>query len=106
MAMNPTIKQLWIAALRSGEYKQANGFLYQPNNSTYEPAYCCLGVLCVVQGADLSKALSNGGIRLNTKVTPEEYRAGMNEHEQETLADINDRGSDFNAIADYIEQNL
>lgn len=42
--MNPTVKAAWIAALRSGEYKQGYGKL-RTNYST-EKEYCCLGVLC------------------------------------------------------------
>lgn len=38
--MNADIKQLWIAALRSGEYQQAHGQLRDGDS------YCCLGVLC------------------------------------------------------------
>lgn len=38
--MNPRIKQLWIDALRSGEYPQARGALKTVSG------YCCLGVLC------------------------------------------------------------
>jgi hypothetical protein len=38
--MNPDIKAKWIAALRSGEYKQATGRLRRGD------AFCCLGVLC------------------------------------------------------------
>lgn len=38
--MNPLIKAKWVAALRSGNYKQGAGFLRQGNN------FCCLGVLC------------------------------------------------------------
>lgn len=38
--MNPVIKQKWVEALRSGEYKQGEGMLKSPSNK-----YCCLGVL-------------------------------------------------------------
>ncbi len=38
--MNPEIKQRWIAALRSGEIKQAKG------NLRTDEGMCCLGVLC------------------------------------------------------------
>lgn len=38
--MNPRVKQLWIEALRSGKFKQAQGRLKTENG------YCCLGVLC------------------------------------------------------------
>lgn len=38
--MNPGVKKKWVAALRSGKYKQTIG-----NLKTSE-GYCCLGVLC------------------------------------------------------------
>ncbi len=38
--MNQEIKQKWVAALRSGEYKQGQGEL------NGDGGYCCLGVLC------------------------------------------------------------
>jgi hypothetical protein len=38
--MNPKVKEKWVAALRSGKYKQARGALCK------DGAYCCLGVLC------------------------------------------------------------
>lgn len=43
--MNPEIKARWVAALRSGEYRQGDGFLriHQADDSDL---YCCLGVLC------------------------------------------------------------
>lgn len=37
--MNPDVKQKWIAALRSGDYKQTREQLRRKNS------YCCLGVL-------------------------------------------------------------
>lgn len=39
--MNPEIKAKWVAALRSGDYKQGTGVL----RSEWDE-YCCLGVLC------------------------------------------------------------
>ena len=38
--MKTDIKKLWIAALRSGKYKQGRGRLRDGNK------FCCLGVLC------------------------------------------------------------
>ena len=38
--MNPEIKAQWVAALRSGEYKQGVGYLHR------DDTFCCLGVLC------------------------------------------------------------
>jgi hypothetical protein len=39
--MNPSIKQEWLAALRSGQYKQGK---HRLQNSA--GGFCCLGVLC------------------------------------------------------------
>ena len=45
--MNPDVKALWTAALRSGDYKQGRAVLCeQLSDGTY--IYCCLGVLCDV----------------------------------------------------------
>jgi len=38
--LKPEIKQLWTAALRSGEFKQTTGMLRN------DGGMCCLGVLC------------------------------------------------------------
>lgn len=38
--MNKEVKQKWVAALRSGDYKQTQNHLQDSNG------YCCLGVLC------------------------------------------------------------
>jgi hypothetical protein len=49
--MNPEIKQQWLSALRSGEYKQAKGKLRKKKEKleqylSPEATYCCMGVLC------------------------------------------------------------
>lgn len=42
--MNPEIKEKWITALTSGEYKQGKGYMRVGDaNGGYK--YCCLGVL-------------------------------------------------------------
>lgn len=43
--MNQVIKQLWLTALESGEYKQGQYALAKDNDKG-ETRYCCLGVLC------------------------------------------------------------
>lgn len=43
--MNPRIKQLWLGALRSGEYKQAKKSLRDGTDDGPD-YFCCLGVLC------------------------------------------------------------
>jgi hypothetical protein len=42
--LDPEIKEKWVAALRSGQFKQGRGSLRNGNQ------YCCLGVLCVISG--------------------------------------------------------
>lgn len=46
--MEPELKSKWVAALRSGEYRQGKDALHK------DGAYCCIGVLCKVAGADMS----------------------------------------------------
>lgn len=48
--MNKEIKDRWLTALRSGNYKQTPGQLgIQQGDNT---AYCCLGVLCEIAVED------------------------------------------------------
>jgi hypothetical protein len=42
--MDQRIKEMWVVALRSGEYRQGHGFLRQIADG--KPLDCCLGVLC------------------------------------------------------------
>lgn len=48
--MKKEIAELWVKALRSGEYKQARGKLKVVDSSESDTSevtrYCCLGVLC------------------------------------------------------------
>lgn len=44
MKMNQEIKEKWLAALRSGKYKQGKTVL-----RSQDDCYCCLGVLCDIQ---------------------------------------------------------
>lgn len=48
VSMKLEIKERWIKALRSGEYKQGMGGLRNT-----EDEFCCLGVLCDVVKSDL-----------------------------------------------------
>lgn len=43
--MNPEVKAKWLAALRSGEYKQTTNKLHDASGEM-----CCLGVLCDLSG--------------------------------------------------------
>lgn len=43
LTMNPEIREQWVAALESGEYKQGKGWLCPVDDGNR--SYCCLGVL-------------------------------------------------------------
>lgn len=86
MTLKPEIKSKWITALRSGEYKQGTRALYNKSNNTF----CCLGVLCHVNGATMSNASC--------------YALGVSDTEQHALWILNDfDDATFPQIADYIE---
>lgn len=55
--MNPEIKQKWITALRSGDYKQGKYRLKQEANG--ETCHCCLGVLAEMVRDDEGYGISN-----------------------------------------------
>lgn len=54
--MDAQKKAEWVAALRSGEYKQGNGRLYCPD----ENSYCCLGVLAKLNGLSVEEDQDGG----------------------------------------------
>lgn len=49
--MDADLKDRWVKALRSGQYKQGRNVLYRESLGEY----CCLGVLCAVNGATLDE---------------------------------------------------
>lgn len=61
--MNDNVKK-WTAALRSGEYAQAEGVLRDSND-----AFCCLGVACDVYAKEVGGEWREGGF----------FRAGSGE---------------------------
>ena len=103
--MNKEIKQKWIEALRSGKYKQTRGKLKGRNG-----AFCCLGVLCDIQGGKWecakNKYLLDG---FYSSIPPKKLNAGIFNYAP--LVDRNDgleggRAHSFSEIADYIEEEL
>lgn len=121
MIMNQDLKEKWIKALRSGDYKQGKGYLNQNNEK-----YCCLGVLCNVYGIEwkeiqrVSGFIISGIFGLND---PDELNnlnisrvplnisneIGLTDWAQDTLINMNDRindNLDFTQIADWIEEHL
>lgn len=144
--MDKNIKEKWVAALRSGEYKQANGVLRDEWGG-----FCCLGVLCdladkeglplrvyppepdvdwsAVRAGDVPEPKNGSaaawiydeneelppesvvewaGLPTDnpTVDAPEDANAFIGNNGKTTLADLNDHGFSFSAIADIIEAQL
>lgn len=110
--MNEQVKIKWVAALRSGDYKQITSQLKD------DRGYCCLGVLC-----EISEAETKFGIPENLRETGADELlggtvlewAGLNyatgnevviEGILLPLAEHNDNGRTFLEIADAIESQL
>ncbi len=103
--MKPEIKQQWVEALRSGKFVQGDTFLQRKGK------YCCLGVLCVVQGYEPEANLplfkfGTDESPLKTSTLPDELSAGLDGEAMSELAGMNDRGWTFEAIATFIEEKL
>lgn len=107
--MDPTVKQLWLDELRSGEYQQGKGNLRAIVDGT--EGFCCLGVLCnIVQPSKWSAPLPSG-VRLHndTDGMPSGSvinTSGLSLLDAQHLAAMNDSGESFEMIAEWIERNL
>jgi len=86
----------WVAALRSGLYKQSTAHLYNDNG------YCCLGVACNLE--DVSDEKLFGQIYPNFDWLPLEIKYNNLDIECATLNDH--LGYSFAEIADWIEANV
>lgn len=97
--LEPEFKAKWVAALRSGEYKQGFCFLHNRANNSY----CCLGVACKLAGVESSRNQYITGVSLD-KIP---YWLQGNVGIPYILANLNDeQQKTFPEISDYIEQNL
>lgn len=111
--MKPEIKDKWVAALRSGEYKQTSAALQT------KEGFCCLGVLCDLHSKTTGIAWEVGGqfpkdmaylgasyflphaVVVWADVAHEgRLPSGL------SLAVFNDEGVPFSTIADIIEEEL
>jgi hypothetical protein len=99
MAMSKIIKEKWINALNSGEYKQTKRCLYDGDG------YCCLGVLCAITGNRNNRDMSEGFPKENANGDAKPF-IGLTVKEQEDLAGMNDQGFNFKSIAEYISRNI
>ena len=123
-------KNKWLKALRGGEYKQATGALVELDEFSEdgtlldEPkvrGFCCLGVACMIQGADV-KAIKDstliyeevatqiegipapiiGNVEENALVAK---LIAMNDGKHKDDGSVTKRKS-FKQIATWIEENL
>ena len=101
--MNENVKNLWVDALRSGEYSQTKRQLQD------DGGYCCLGVLCEVgEKAGIPvNTRPNGklsGLSLTAQGGILDWSGTGQLDQQNTLIRMNDAGGKtFEEIADYIE---
>jgi hypothetical protein len=107
MAIDKEFVKKWVAALRSGKYKQVKERL-----TNGKGGYCCLGVACKLKSLPrfrygLSYFYSSVAHN-NDLLLPREIRQdiGLDEYFQTELSSMNDEGSSFKEIADYIEREL
>lgn len=103
------VKEKWLAALRSGEYKQCGGQLYNGYG------YCCLGVLEMVTLGEVDCYPDSGDAmgmpgRISCKLMGVLFRAGHTAPAfsvgESFLAELNDTGTSFLEIADLIERGV
>lgn len=121
--MNPQVKEKWVEALRSGKYVQGVGVLRK------QDTYCCLGVLCDLYLKEHPEPwnewhkdyfMEDGRFKFmgRTFALPESVRlwAELDYDDpvvrvpgttnRDNLSNINDRGTNFHAIAGMIEEQL
>ena len=114
MKLPVEFKIRWIKALRSGNYNQGEGYLY--DNKCNDKAYCCLGVACSIQGYSNSYIQSAAfihkdsfsGLKYNPTKIPKQLTGLADDYD---LIDFLSRTNDnsnycFNDIADWIEEHL
>lgn len=125
--MDPEAKKRWVAALRSGKYKQGIGRL-RVRQEHHKSGYCCLGVLCEIAVQDgvirPPERVRDGGPTDGYKYEYDGDAYALGPKVQDwamldanpivkdekgrttTLADLNDEGMPFEKIADLIEDQL
>lgn len=110
--LNLEVKAKWLAALRSGEYKQGRGFLQRDGK------FCCLGVLCDLHDKETggegwksnnSCVKSYQGAQYMAPLTVARWagiEADLSRDSVYLWASLNDEGKTFAEIADIIEQEF
>ena len=114
--MNKKVKETWIKALKSGEFKQGKGYLESDGK------YCALGILSLlslVEGQCTYNQVDGLGRFDNKRYTLsyntltwagmdlEDFKADvLTEGELTSIADLNDRGLSFQKLAQIIDQKF
>jgi hypothetical protein len=102
--MDPELKRQWVAALRSGKYRQIAKSLRKSVNGRNR--FCCLGVLCEIAGEEKVRGGykdKRGEWRTGTLSPEQTDRLGLPVQIMHNLIDLNDMGKSFVEIADEIE---
>ena len=104
--MKQEVKEQWLKALRSGEYKQTRTQLKL--DSFGRVSYCCLGVLCDISGVNSWYGVYYGseGFFLPGEVADWAELTPMEREAMASFATLNDTGSTFEEIADAIETRI
>jgi hypothetical protein len=104
--MDAELKTKWLAALRSGEYSQTQQVLHRKDPN----GYCCLGVLCEISE---SGTWDSDGTYYKFHEKGVDLMAGGATVQRflpwtisSNLANMNDDGTTFPEIADWIEENV
>lgn len=115
--MKKSWKTKWLAALRSGKYKQGQSTLRAVDDKGRK-SFCCLGVLCdITSGRSWDhneftaseNAVWLKGVKLGSgDLTAEGCdKYGITMEEVDMLVELNDNdGASFKKIAKHIEKNL
>lgn len=115
--MDHDLRNRWVRALLSGKYQQTQGRLRRTVPLfSYDAGYCCLGVLCDIDGnveqrdepgVEIVEFLFPTNESSITSIT-DSYREeiGLSEDDMHVLMQMNDDGKDFNTIAMWILRNV
>jgi hypothetical protein len=99
--IDPSLKQVFVTALRSGKYEQTYGWFRK------EGAYCALGVLLDTQGFDMP--LEHNGYDGHVYGKQEGWdkaRDLVGEEAVDHIWQSNDSGTSFPDLAAWVEENL
>lgn len=95
-------KKKWVAALRSGKYKQGMHVLYNPDKETY----CCLGVAGIICGNIPDQLIGYGSLDAPLIKIPKSLFGLSAGSTPNKLSIFNDNGKSFRWIAAYIDRYL